>query len=246
MPVTAKASTRTPSRTSSRKPPATTSAVVKPPLPHPLMIPDGRPTQHKGIAVVQEVLRSNLPNGAPMKISKLKLADGTEAAACRDCTHTGDTIKDVMVHRYNNHAANYGKKFARVITQPDKFVGDIVPPARKPDSPKPAGAMEMTMAEVLALLPSIYALGELIERVEHERDLMAIELNERRKHDRENAQKIAAYDALTEEVVERRMAMKTTGSYEQMRVEVTELRAWKKKMITKLSALGFTLTDEES
>lgn len=239
MPTPSKTPTRT-TRSPARKPATQTSLLPS------LAVPDGRPTQHNGVAVVQEILRSNLPNNAPMKISKLKLADGTMAAACRDCKFTGDTITIVMQHRYKDHGAGYSKKFVRAHFPADKFVGDIVLPSRGPDKPMPTGAMDMTMAEILALLPSIHALGELIDKTEAQRDLLLAELNERSKHDRENQHKIAAYDSLTDEVVERRAAMRTTGSYEQMRAEVLELRKWKKDMIKKLGPLGFNFNDEES
>lgn len=204
-----------------------------------------RPQDHKGIPVSHEELQSNLPNGAAFKVSRLHLADGTTAYACRDCLHTADTRADVQHHRNAVHGARFGKKTPRVIFPADKNVGDLVLPERQPGVAAPSDPMQMTIAELLALMPSIGAVGDLVDRAEHERDLAKIELEERRRHDRENAHKIAVYDSLQAQIVELRMLVKHTGSYEQMKTELLALRAWKKKIMSKLDAVGFKFIEED-
>jgi hypothetical protein len=205
---------------------------------------DDRPRDHKGIPIVREELTSSLPNGAPFRISRLHLSDGTIAFACRDCLDTEDTRGAVMAHRNREHGATFGKKRPKVEPLADKFVGDLVLPPRK-DGPAPSNPMEMTVAELMALLPSISAIGDLIDRMEQERDHAVNELIEREAHDRENKHKIAVYPSLQEEVVDLRGRLRGVGSFDEMKAELIELRRWKKEMIKRLSALGFTLSEED-
>lgn len=218
-----------------------------PPAPEQPKLEPGRPTKHKGIPVVREELRkSQLPTvNAALKISKLHLADETYAFACRDCLFTADSLAEVMHHRNDEHGSKYGKKHLKVIVPPDSHLGDVVLAPRGAGVPAPANIMEMTMAEVMSLLPSIAALGDLISRTEAERDEAVEELKWRRQEDYLNGPKLAAYDSLQAELVERRMTMKGHGSYEDLKAEVTDLRAWKKSIIKRFSAIGFTFNEED-
>lgn len=210
----------------------------------PAVDPD-RPQEHNNIPVVREELMGNLPSGAKFKISKLHLSDGTDAFACRDCLYTGDTRADVMHHRNDAHGNKYGKKPPKVVFAKDPEPYELVLPPRSEGVPAPTNIMEMTVAELLALMPTIGALGDLVETEAHHRELAEVELDERRKHDRENGHKIAAYDSMHEELVERRMAMKGYGSFDEMKAELKALRAWKQKMTARLKTLGFVLTEED-
>jgi len=207
----------------------------------------GRPTEHNGVRIVEEQPRLSPLNQSPMKISNLKLADGKKAFACRDCEMTGDTLADVMHHRNEDHGSKYGKKHLKVQVKipADPYLGDIVLPPRN-GNPAPADTMEMTMREVLSLMPSIAALGSLVEQLETDRDLLAAELERRRREDALNAPKLTSYDSLMAELVERRMTMKGAGSYDDLKAEVAELRAWKKAVIKRFGAIGFQFTEEDS
>jgi hypothetical protein len=206
-----------------------------------------RPADHKGISIVREELRSFLPNGAPTKISKLHLSDGTAAFACRDCLFTHDTIAGIQHHRNDLHGTTYGHKAPRVIFEKDatKPVGDLVLPPRG-DRPAPTNPMEMTLAEFLALVPSYAALADLIDRLERERDSALEKVIEIRSETRDAQHALAVYPSLQEEVVDLRMKLKGVGSFDEMKAELLALRAWKKKMIQRLEPLGFALIDEDT
>jgi hypothetical protein len=236
----AKKSSALPSRRQAGRP-------VRPPAFQEPLVPaveSDRPQDHNGIPVVREELVGNLPTGAKMKISKLHLSDGTLAFACRDCLFSADSRAEVMQHRNQQHGSRYGKKTPKLVFAKDKDVHDVVLPPRT-DGPAPGNIMEMTMAEVLALMPSIGALGDLVEEATHRAELAEVELAERRRHDRENEQKIAAYDSMREELVDRRVAMKGFSSYDDMKNELRELRAWKQKITARLKPLGFVLAEED-
>lgn len=206
-----------------------------------------RPQDHNGIPVVREQLRmSPLPScKAPLKISRLHLANKVVAFACRDCLYTGDTLADVMHHRNAEHGAKYGKKKPKVEFPADDDPTDIILPPRAAGLPAPGDIMEMTMAELLSLLPSLHALGALIQQTEAENEALTAEIDARRHFDLANQDKLAAYDSLQAELVDRRLTMKGSGSYEEMKAELTELRAWKKQIIKRFSAIGFMFTEEE-
>lgn len=222
----------------------TKSRVRKPMFQEPLT-PD-RPIDHKGIPVVkEEAIPSPLGNGTFFKISKLHLADGTIGYACVDCLHTADSRGLVMAHRNAEHGAKFGKKRPKVVFEPDEDVVDAVLPPRADSEPAPSNIMEWTLAEFLALVPTLGALGDLITKAEDDKAAAENELNERCVNDRLNATKLAAYDGIQAELVERRMVMKNLGSYEELKDEVLALRAWKKAIIKKFESLGFTLTEEE-
>lgn len=227
-------------------------AASKPPKPRtrkPLfqepLVPD-RPIDHKGIPIVEEeAIPSPLGNGTFFKITKLHLADGTIGYACVDCLHTADTRGQIMAHRNAEHGAQFGKKRPKVVFEPDEEVVDAVLPPRADDAPAPSNIMEWTLAEFLALAPTLGALGDLITKAEDDKAAAENELNERAANDRLNATKLAAYDGIQSELVERRMVMKNLGTYEEIKAEVLELRAWKKAVTKKFESLGFTLTEEE-
>lgn len=238
MPIASK-----PTRSPTRRAPA--KSVPKAAFQAPLIEDDARPQDHKGVPIVSEQTTSNLPNGATFRISRLFLANGTNAYGCRDCKFTGDTRADVQQHRNAEHGAKYGKKTPRVIFPPDKNVPDLVLPARQDGVAAPTNPMQMTLGEILALMPSIAATSDLVDRMEVERDAAVSDLAERERHDRENAHKINVYESHVEELLDLRMKIRNVGSYEQAKAELLELRAWKKAMIKKLSALGFKLSEEE-
>ncbi len=207
--------------------------------------PGARPADHNGIPIEREELLANLPSGSPFKVTRLHLSDGNKAWGCRDCLFTGDARRDVQQHRNDEHGARFGKKTPKLVYAAHADDGDLVLPPRDENKAAPSDIMQMTMGEVLALMPSIGALSDLVDRVEHERDLARVELNERRKHDRENQHKIDVYDSHQEELLTLRLHMRNTGSYEQLKAEVVALRAWKKRITAKLNAVGFVLNEED-
>lgn len=205
-----------------------------------------RPTQHNGISIIREELRIFLPNGAPTKISKLHLSDGTIAHACRDCLFTHDTLAGVQHHRNDTHGTSYGHRPPRVVFEKDttKAVGDLVLFPRG-DKPAPTNPMEMTLAEFLSLVPSYAAWADLIDRVEQERDAALEKLIDVRDIAREAQHALAVYPSLQEEVVDLRIKLKGVGSFDEMKAELLALRAWKKKVIQRLEPLGFALVDDD-
>lgn len=207
--------------------------------------PQGPPKRYvDGVEVLREVPVEHLP-GKPFRISRLYLADETVTFGCRDCVHTG-TRGEIMAHRNASHGASIGRKRAKVVQEPlgGGALMDVIVPERA-DGPPPDAIYDMTMRELLAVFPSITALGDLIAKVEAERDELLSELNVRRANDRSNQHKIDTYDELRDEVTTLRQQMRSWGNYEQVKQEMYELKAWKKKMTTKLQSLGFVMTEEE-
>ncbi len=205
---------------------------------------DGRPTDHNGIPIEREELLGNLPTGAHFRISKLHLANEETAFACRDCDFTADQRSEVMQHRNEAHGARFGKRTPKVTFNKDTNLGDVVLPPRA-NGFTPSNPMEMTLAECLALAPSIGAIGDLITQVEAERDQAIADLHELRIWQRANAHAVAVHDSLQAEVIDLRLMIKNSGSYEQLKTEVNTLRAWKKKITAKLNAVGFKLAEDE-
>jgi hypothetical protein len=234
-----------PDKPATAKGPAAVKADKAPPAVAEQRHPE-RPSEHNGVAVAREELQSNLPNGAVFKISRLHLVDGTAAYACRDCSFTGDGRVDVQQHRNAEHGKRYGKKAPRVIFEKDRQVGDLVLPPRRDDTPAPTNPMEMTLAEFLSLAPSFAALSDLIDRTERERDAALAAIREMREENKDAAHAMAVYPSLQEEVVNLRLLVRHAGPYEEMKTELLQLRAWKKKMIQRLEPLGFVLTDEDN
>lgn len=190
--------------------------------------PDQRPTHHNGIAIRHEQLLYSLHPNATFRYSRLHLEDESTAFACRDCPETFDTRGTVMAHRNRIHGSRYGKKNRSTPPTPGPGQApDPVLPPRDDTTPTPGDAMDWTLRELLALAPSLTALGDLIEKLETERDQLKLDLLNTRNTSREDQHKINVYDSL--------------------RAEVIELRSWKKKTIAKFESLGFRLatTDEE-
>lgn len=204
-----------------------------------------RPHEHNGVAVVREELLSNLPSGSPFKVSKLHLIDGTVAHACRDCRFTGDTVTEVRHHRNAEHGTKFGKRTPKVHWERDNALGDLVLPMRG-DVPAPTNPMEMTLAEFLALAPSYAALGDLMDRLERERDAALDKLADLMSQNKEAQHALAVYPALQQEVVELRLLVRNAGAYEELKSEVLTLRAFKKKITAKLEQIGFGLVEEQS
>lgn len=200
-----------------------------------------RPTEHNGIKVVKEQLLHNLPNGAPFRISKLHLESGGQAFACRDCMYTADTRGLVMVHRNTDHGSRYGKKSIKVSLPTPTGAPDIVLAPRADGSPAPSDPMGWTIGELLALLPSITALGDLVESKEGLADEALAALGEQRR----NQVKIDSFDDVQAQLVMAKQQLRHTGDYDEIKKEVATLRAWKKNIIKKLQAVGFQLAEED-
>ncbi len=232
-----------PSSTNSTMRPSRTRTVRKQPAPAiafsaaSLVIP--RPTHVGGVAVTGEEPVANLP-GKPFRISKLFLADGSTAFACRDCPYTDDSRGKIMTHRNAAHGARIGTKRPSKNDAPDP----VLPP-REDGTAVPHRPMDMTIGEIVAIAPSLMALGDLLDKLESERDEARRELKQLRVQVRENAQKAASFDTLQEEVIELRVHMANTANFEKIREEWNALKQWKRKMITRLKSLGFQLTEED-
>lgn len=202
-----------------------------------------RPTDHDGVPIMREQTFSNLPNAAPFRISKLILANDEIAFACRDCMFTADSRGDVMEHRNEVHGTRYGKKTPKMTFPKDREIGDPVLPPRPDGKPAPQQLREMTMGEYLAIAPSLKALGDLIDRVETERDEALAEV-EKNRIDRLTQHKLDVYASNQETIVELRMQLQRWANYEDIREELYALRAWKKKITQKLHLVGFKLEED--
>jgi hypothetical protein len=203
-----------------------------------------RPHEHKGIRIVKEEPQMALPR-APFRFTKIYLEDGTSGFACRDCTVTADSRGQILVHRNEAHGARNFKKPPKVDLPPLRTAPDPILPPRPDGKPAATAPLDMTLREFLAICPDLAAMADLVDRVESERDHARSMLREQEKATKENAHKIAVYPSLQEEVVDLRLMVKDAGRFEEMKAELLELRMWKKKMIAKLSALGFNFTEEE-
>lgn len=235
-----------------------------------------RPTEHNGIPVEREELLGNLPSGAHFKISKLHLANGTVAYACRECLFTGDTMTDARNHRNQEHGARFGNRPPVITNEPEaltkqpetsepettdadeptdvlgppviepKLLSEpLTTPAKKhPTMPKLSKhILEKTLGEFIALCPSIDAMGDTIDRLQAEIDDLKAELDASQLS-KEDQHKIHVYEQNREEVLSLRLEMHKHKNCEEIRTERDALRAWKKKMRTKLKALGAQLGEE--
>lgn len=205
--------------------------------------------QVNGLDVVNIVRFESLP-GKPMRMNLIKLEDGSQLFGCYDCPDVLDftgSRGEVMAHRNALHGAMFGKRKPKVVPDPSSQMDvlDIVVESRGPDQPAPQTPYDMTVRELLAIMPSVAALGDLIDRTEAERDALLAELNAYRAHDRENKAKIEGFDALRDEVIELRVQMRQWGNYEAVKAEMYALRGWKRKIITKFKALGFQFDEED-
>lgn len=205
-----------------------------------------RPTDHNGVPVEREELRSNLPSGSPFKISRLHLANGELAWACRDCLFTGDRRADVAEHRNEKHGARFGKKTVRVLVpkaEKGEDLLDAVLPPRADGSPAPSSFLERTVGEFLAIAPTLAALSDTIERLEEERDTALNKVIES-QISRADRHKIAVHDELRDEVADLKAQLARSANYEEIKAELYELRLWKRNVIKKLHAVGFKLEEE--
>lgn len=207
------------------------------------MVPEGRPRAYEGIAVLKEEPIEHL-KGKPFRISRLFLANNEIAFACRDCMFCGPSRGSVMQHRNREHGSRVGMKTPKVSLPTLREAPDPILPERA-DGARPMSPMEMTLGEILSIAPSLAALGDLVEKLENERDSAVQELNTRSRHDRENQHKIDVYESLRSEVIDLRLMVNKQGNYEAVKEEMYALRAWKKKIIARLSAVGFHLSEED-
>lgn len=192
-----------------RKPAAVQPELVTPPQQERL-----RPTEHNGVAIVSETRIGFF------RQASLELADGSTAFACWDCTYTSDSRGDVMTHRNAAHGTNFGRPNRR---KDGDFLDLILPDrsdgTRPGDSPR-----DWTIGEILAVMPTIRALGDHIEDLER-RNAELEELSRQSRVSRADQHKIDVYET--------------------HQAEIGQLRAWKKKMIAKLESLGFRLSEED-
>lgn len=230
-----------------------------------------RPTEHNGIPVVREQLLGNLPSGAHFKISKLHLANETVAYACRECLFTGNTMTDARIHRNEEHGAKFGNRPPVTTEEPEALTNEpetsdadeptdvLGPPViepkllsepltttakKRPPMPQLSGhILEKTLGEFLALCPSISAMGDTFDRLQQEINELKAEL-EANQISREDQHKIHVYEQNRDEVLSLRLEMHKHKNCEEIRTERDALRAWKKKMRTKLKALGAQLGEE--
>jgi hypothetical protein len=207
------------------------------------MVPEGRPRAFEGIAVLKEEPIEHL-KGKPFRISRLFLANNEIAFACRDCIFAGPTRGSVMQHRNREHGSRTGMKQPKVTLPVLREAPDPIVPERANGS-RPMSPMEMTIGEILSIAPSLAALGDLIETLEQERDSLLHDLNTRLRHGKENQHKIDVYESLRAEVIDLRLTVNKQGNYEAVKEEMYALRAWKKKIIARLSAVGFHLSEED-
>lgn len=236
----------------SKQPTAVRARKQFPPLPVP-------PNWYvNGVRVVGEAYVFNLPHVPLRGYTLLTLEDGTTLFRCRDCKPdvTGSR-GDLMAHRNKLHGARVGKRSSTRVQLnimdellPEPINIELPPDEQElPDTIDPQAAFDMTIGELMALAPSIKAMGDLVDRLEAERDAAVEELNQRSAHDKENAHKINSYDQLREEITDLRLVLHKERykieNYDDVRKEVLALREWKKKITNKLRPLGFTLSEED-
>lgn len=205
---------------------------------------NARPTHHNGIEVVQEHKLASLPNGAAFRITKLELADGGWAHACVDCTFTSDSRGDIMAHRNAEHGAKYGKRRPKIEYVRDQGVLDIVLPPREDGSVAPLVPLDMTLREIVTVAPSLLVLMDMLDAKERLVEELTAELG---KHQisRQDQHKIEVYESHQTEIGELRATLARQANYEEIKEEMHALRSWKRKMTTRLSQLGFHLSEEE-
>lgn len=201
-----------------------------------------RPTHHNGVLVLEEELLMHLPN-APFRVSKIHLENGKVAFACRDCdTFTGDSRGQVMEHRNREHGARYGKRKPKVELVVENEAPDLVLPERAEGVPAPSDPLKWTIEELLRLLPSISALGDLVDSSQEAADEALAQLGDHRA----NQFKIDGYDDLREELHAAKLQLRQQSNYADLLVEVHRLKAWEKRTIAKFKQLGFVLAGSEA
>ncbi len=217
---------KAPAKRGPGRPPRKKTADPQPALieePEPEEMPEDRPSRHNGIKIVREELVSNLPR-APFRISRLWLEDGNVAFGCRDCLFTGDSRGIVMAHRNEMHGANFGARWKHKDLPPQRATPDIVLPDSEGRSIS-ADPLDWTLKELLAVCPSITALGDMVEEAQRRADAAVEELHELKIATRDMRAKADQYDAVRE--------------------ELNALRNWKRKITTRLKQVGFSLDEDE-
>lgn len=234
--VTAEKRTTT-ARTRRRTAPPPPATFRQPAIPEVAEKPEKRMVN--GLEVIEEHLIRLQPKANPIKISKLELEDGSFVHACRECDFTGSR-GDCMAHRNRVHGARFGMRRKK------EDVLDLLVPTKQESDVAPETPGEMTLAQIQAIMPSIKALGDLVDELERERDELAQRCAEYEKFERTNATKLLEYDELQAAVVELRIRDRQRGNYEEIKAELYELRAWKKKhMKQRAAAVAALKVDEE-
>lgn len=203
----------------------------------------GKPTHYKGVEVVGDEPVGNLP-GSPFRMLRLNLADGGIAYTCKDCWHTADTRGDIVTHRNREHGKQVGKRKPRIQYHRDTDPFDAVLPPRDDGSPAPGDLLDMSLREVVTLAPSLKAVFDLLDEKEREIAWLTEQLKAN-TIDKATRHKIEVYESHQTEIGELRATLAKQGNYDALKEEVYDLRAWKRKMITKLSQLGFQLSEED-
>lgn len=166
--------------------------------------PLGYPTHIRGIEVVREQALYAIGPHAPFRYTRLFLADGTSCIACRDCWWDAPSRGEVMQHRNTAHGARYGRKKPKVDLPPVPEAPELIVEPRDDNTPAPNNPLDWTLRELLAVLPDIAALGNLVDTLEKERDDALAELAASHVGDREAQHKIAVYDSHRQEIIELR------------------------------------------
>lgn len=113
-----------------------------------------------GLRVIDRARMQNLPN-VPMNIVKLTLEDGSGAYSCFDCPDVVGSREFVRTHRARTH----------------KIASAVI----KRDSP----LLALNLGQLIDLSESSMAAGEIIERLEAERDRYKADRDEvTRKYDK--------------------------------------------------------------
>lgn len=228
----------------------TLPAQIPMPTPEPEPAPEAARRQLDGVDILEIAPLAPLGPNKPMRIVKIHLADGRVLHGCRDCPDELDFVGgrgDVMAHRNAVHGARFGKGRIPAPAAQEKLpeVLDAVLSPRHDGTPAPDSVYEMTVGEVLSLMPTIQALGDLVELAETERDALRAQLKDFKSHEREWRTKIEGYDTLRDEVTELRQQLRQQGNYDQIKTELYALKAWKKKVIARFTAVGFNFTEED-
>lgn len=224
---------------------ATFQAPVLPNLPSAKQVTPQRPTHHNGVEILDEQrIPSPLPHGGPFRITRLRLADGKLAHGCFDCLFTAETRGDIVAHRNAEHGGRVGKKAPKIVFERDPELLDVVLPPRDDGTPAPLLPIDMTLREIVTIAPSLMVLFNNLDAKERECEALREQLDQIRVS-KADQHKIDVYDSHQQEIGELRALLAKQGNYEVIKEELYELRAWKKKFITKLKALGFTNHEED-
>lgn len=225
-----------------------------------------RPTEVDGVTVVREERMRNY-QGSYFKISKLYLADGVMVWGCWECLYVAETRGHVMAHRNAEHGAQYGKKGhrkARMLALAEQAAEQAAAEeTAEPETPEAEICEPVTVvqpAETVAFradrdtipktimdmtIGGVRSLCDLVERLEKEIEDLKDKLDEV-QIDRTTQHKIDVYETNRAEIVELRQIKSQHDHCDDLRDEVKELRAFRRKMITRMAQLGFKLSEEEN